>query len=76
MSDNIIQFPTMITSQTPNDALEAAKLWDFEQVIIIGISKEPSETILVTAEHQDKRLYLEMAELLRVMYLNIKGWMK
>lgn len=75
MDDNIVKFPAVTVHANPEEALEAAKGWDFEQVVIIGMTKEPSETIIVTADNQDKRFYLEMAELLRVMYLQFKGWL-
>lgn len=76
MGDNIIPFPAISVHANPSEALEAAKGWDFEQVVIIGkVREENGGTILVTADNQDKSLYLEMAELLRVMYLKLKGWM-
>lgn len=37
-NDNIIGFPTQFT--TAEDALEAAKGWDFETVFILGHTKE------------------------------------
>ena len=35
---NIVQFPTLYRS--PDEALESAKGWDFETVLIIGHTKE------------------------------------
>lgn len=37
-TDNILQFPTQYAN--PEDALEAAKGWNFETVIIVGHTKE------------------------------------
>lgn len=74
---DVVKFPAVTVKANPEEALEAAKGWNFEQVIIIGIvPEENGGTIIVTADHQNKSLYLEMSELLRVMYLNLKGWMK
>lgn len=77
MSENIIQFPKMQSFDlTPEEMLEQAKGWDFESVIIIGFEKH-SQTVLYTAkESEDKRAWLEMSELLKVMYYRVKGWMK
>lgn len=77
MTDNIIKFPSVTVHANPEEALEAAKGWNFEQVVIIGkVHDKDGGTIIVTADNQNKSLYLEMSELLRVMYLNLKGWIK
>jgi hypothetical protein len=74
---NIVKFPAVTVRANPEEALEHAKGWNFEQVVIIGIvPEENGGTIIVTADNQNKTLYLEMSELLRVMYLNLKGWMR
>lgn len=72
---NVTKFPPITVKANPNEALEHAKGWDFEQVVIIGKTKEENgDTIIVTADNQDKRFYLEMAELLKVMFRKLAGW--
>lgn len=75
MTDNIIDFPKMMPLDlSPGEMLEQAKGWDFESVVIIGFEKT-SQTVLYTAKDNDKRAWLEMSELLKVMYLKVKGWL-
>lgn len=72
----IINFPIVkkFTGST-QDILDQAKGWDFESVVIIGFEKNSQSTMLINSD-DDKRSYLEMSELLRVMYLMQKGWLK
>ncbi len=41
MTDNIIQFPSWMikTESSPEETLEAAKGWNFDEVIVIGLTK-------------------------------------
>ena len=73
MTDNVLSFPKQYA--TPEEALEAAKGWDFETVFICGHTKEggTDEGGLIfsttKADEQTAKNMLHMAELLRWMAL-------
>lgn len=78
--NNILPFPKMYN--TPEEALEAAKGWDFETVVIIGHTKEggSDEGGLIlssnkeAAKEQAKDMLL-MAEMLHWMAMKKLGFL-
>ena len=79
MTNKIFKFPKIHYSETVPEALDAAKGWDFKNVIIVGFVDEygTPEGTVISSQAKNKVLqakeYLLMAELLRFQALSALG---
>lgn len=74
---NVVNFPKIQQHASVGDALEAARGWGFEDVVIVGRLPDEADGItLFINVSKNPSAYLEMSEAARTAYLFSKGYLK
>jgi len=74
---NIVNFPKIQQHASVGDALESARGWGFEDVVIVGRLPDEADGITMFINvSKNSSAYLEMSEAARIAYLFSKWYLK